>query len=80
MSIINNYFPPEIINWFCDDWITYLYYPKYLYKMNGYFIQNLGGKPRYDIVGENKEEWDKMTLITKNLIDSATPNLLKLLP
>ena len=79
MSIINNYFPPEIINWFCDDWITYLYYPKYLYTMNGYFIQNLGGKPRYNIVGEDKEEWDRMTQKTIKLIEVSKHALNKLL-
>ncbi len=75
MEIINNYFPPEIINWFCDDWITNLYNPKHLYKMNGYFIQNIGGKPRYDIVGETTEEWDKMTQKTTKLVEKAKVNL-----
>lgn len=79
MEIINNYFPPEIINWFCDDWITYLYNPKHLYKMNGYFIQNIGGKPRYDIVGETTEEWDKMTQKTTKLVEKAKVNLEALL-
>lgn len=78
MEIIKNYFPPEIINWFCDDWITYLYYPKYLYKMNGYYIQNIGGKPRYDVVGEQGEAWQKMTQKTMDLIKEAMPKLVTL--
>ena len=79
MEIINNYFPPEIINWFCDDWITYLYYKQHIYIMNGYFIQNIGGKPRYDVVGESGEEWQKMTQITMQLIKKSKPNLERLL-
>ena len=72
MSIVNNYFPPEIINWYCDDWITYLYYPKYLYKMDGHFIQNSGGQPRYDII------WDMGQKIIK-LINDSKHNLQKLI-
>tara|TARA_Y100000741_G_C18063303_1_gene481432 strand:- start:144 stop:293 length:150 start_codon:yes stop_codon:yes gene_type:complete len=47
--------------------------------MNGYFIQNLGGKPRYNIVGENKEEWDKMTQKTMVLINNSKNKLQKLI-
>ena len=72
MSIVNNYFPPEIINWYCDDWITYLYYPKYLYKMDGHFIQNSGGQPRYDIIGDVDQK-------TIKLINNSKHNLQKLI-
>ena len=54
-------------------------YKKHIYIMNGYFIQNIGGKPRYDIVGETGEEWQKMTQKTMQLIKNAKPNLERLL-
>lgn len=72
MSIVNNYFPPEIINWYCDNWITYLYYPKYLYKMDGHFIRNSGGQPRYDIIGDVGQK-------TIKLINDSKHNLQKLI-
>jgi len=42
------YFPPEIPNWFCDDWINEVYTP--LYLPPEYTCFNTGGKPRYTIV------------------------------
>ena len=49
-SLFGYYFPPEIINWFCDDWINYVYR-----GINAYFplahhsCVNIGGSPRYTI-------------------------------
>uniref|UniRef100_A0A6C0C2U0 Glycosyltransferase n=1 Tax=viral metagenome TaxID=1070528 RepID=A0A6C0C2U0_9ZZZZ len=51
MDIFGYYFPPEIKNWFCDDWITKVYYPKYFYQTDNYII-NIGGTPRYKVIGE----------------------------
>lgn len=51
MERFNFYFPPEIKNWFCDDWITRVYYPKYFYPMKNKFIVNQGGNPRYNPSG-----------------------------
>jgi hypothetical protein len=51
MEIFGFYFPEEIKNWFCDDWITKVYYPKNFYKINHYIL-NMGGNPRYDIIGQ----------------------------
>ena len=50
-ELFGYYFPPEIKNWFCDDWITKIYYPKYFYQIDHY-IENQGGKPRYEVIGE----------------------------
>ena len=33
MEIFSVYFPPEIVNWCCDDWINFVYYPKYIYPL-----------------------------------------------
>ena len=51
MELFGYYFPPEIKNWFCDDWITKIYYPKYFYQIDN-FIVNIGGTPRYKVIGE----------------------------
>jgi hypothetical protein len=53
MEIFGFYFPEEIKNWYCDDWMTLTYYPKFFYTIN-HFCQNLGGTPRYNIIGSLK--------------------------
>lgn len=51
MEIFGFYFPKEIKNWFCDDWITKIYYPNFFYLLN-HKLRNMGGEPRYDVVSE----------------------------
>jgi hypothetical protein len=46
-EIFGFYFPEEIKNWFCDDWINEVY-PKII--IDGLTCRNTGGKPRYNIV------------------------------
>ena len=44
------YFPPEIINWFCDNWINDVYRGlKQFYPLKKHLCVNLGGTPRYDV-------------------------------
>ena len=43
------YFPPEIPNWFCDDWINEVYEPVQRLPA-GYTCFNSGGAARYEIV------------------------------
>lgn len=50
MEIFGYYFPKELKNWYCDDWMTMTYYPKFFYTIN-HFCQNLGGTPRYTVIG-----------------------------
>ena len=52
-EIFEYYFPPEIINWCCDDWINVVYRPKYFYPLTKHFSQNMGGRPRYMINHES---------------------------
>lgn len=48
-QIFGFYFPPEIINWGCDDWMTEIYEKhNMVYRLPQKFL-NLGGKPRYKI-------------------------------
>ena len=53
MEIFGIYFPSEIVNWCCDDWINFVYYPKYIYPLKNHFCLNLGGQPRYIINNDN---------------------------
>ena len=52
MEIFGFYFPKEIKNWFCDDWITKIYYPEHFYLIN-HQLRNIGGVPRYNIVSQS---------------------------
>ena len=49
MEIFGYFFPPSIINWYCDNWISEVYYPKHSFKLNQHYAPNLGGKERYEI-------------------------------
>ena len=49
MEIFGFYFPEEIRNWFIDDWITFVYQPKYYFPLLTTKVINSGGDPRYDI-------------------------------
>jgi hypothetical protein len=44
------YFPREIKNWYCDNWIIELYKPNGFMPLQNHTCMNLGGKPRYDII------------------------------
>lgn len=50
MELFGYYFPPDIKNWYCDDWMTKVYYPDYFYLIHN-FIKNTGGEPRYEVIG-----------------------------
>ena len=52
MEIFGWFFPKEIKNWFCDDWITKIYYPEHFYLIN-HQLRNIGGVPRYNIVSQS---------------------------
>lgn len=54
MELFGYYFPTEIINWCCDDWINLIYRKlgKY-YPLTNHYCDNLGGKPRYIINNDN---------------------------
>jgi hypothetical protein len=50
MELFGYYFPPEIKNWFCDDWINEVYRRlNAFYPLQNHKCENLGGNPRYDI-------------------------------
>ena len=76
MELFGYYFPPEIINWFCDDWITKVYYPEYFYQINNYII-NVGGQPRYEVIGEIFNPNDPTFCACNRLIKSDRAKLQK---
>lgn len=48
MEIFGFYFPEELLNWYCDDWIGDIYYPKYKTRLIDFKINNEVGA-RYNI-------------------------------
>lgn len=54
-ELFGYYFPPDIINWFCDDWINEVYKKmNHFYPLKNHFCNNIGGNPRYDINNDSK--------------------------
>jgi hypothetical protein len=50
MQLFGYYFPPEIINWCCDDWINEVYKGiSCFYPLREHLCINAGGPPRYII-------------------------------
>lgn len=50
MELFGYYFPPEIINWCCDDWINDVYKNiNHFYPLERHSCVNVGGNPRYDV-------------------------------
>lgn len=47
LLIFTTYYPVELTNWFCDDWITQVYRINKKDKHLQHRFMNTGGKPRY---------------------------------
>ena len=55
MELFGYYFPEEIINWCCDDWINEVYIKiDKFYPLTSHYCVNLGGQPRYYINNDSK--------------------------
>lgn len=63
MEIFGCFFPEEIKNWFCDDWITHVYYPEHFYIIKCY-LKNMGGEPRYKV--ETNCPWEQLVSKARN--------------
>ena len=47
-ELLSYFFPPEILNWHCDDWVNHVYGLRgHLFRLDGCYIENKGGKERY---------------------------------
>jgi hypothetical protein len=51
MEIMSYFFPPEILNWCCDDWINEVYKPNNFFPAVNHYCSNDGGAERYEING-----------------------------
>jgi hypothetical protein len=77
MELFGYYFPLEIINWFCDDWINEVYKGiNHFYPLQNHLCINIGGQPRYDInniIYTSQEHFDttrqEMTMLCKSIVD-----------
>ena len=47
LEMFGSFFPVAIKNWLCDDYITEVYKPDYLYVFDDCYILNKGGDERY---------------------------------
>lgn len=74
MEIFGFLFPPEIKNWFCDDWITKVYYNTGKFYIIDKYINNVGGTPRYNIVGSLQQN-DPTKLLCDELINEHARKL-----
>lgn len=60
MIMFKYYFPPEIINWFCDDWINEVYRCiGRFFPLKQHFCINMGGQPRYVINNQTHNNQDE---------------------
>ena len=66
-EIFKFYFPPEIINWFCDDWMTKIYWEDLLYPLLDKWCMNSGGAPRYTSPRINNT-YEKQHALSETLI------------
>ena len=66
-EIFKFYFPPEIINWFCDDWMTKIYWKDLLYPLLDKWCMNCGGAPRYTSPRMNNT-YEKQRALSDTLI------------
>ena len=50
METFGYYFPEELVNWYCDDWINQVYKgASCFFPLVNHVCENLGGDPRYHI-------------------------------
>lgn len=47
LQIMEFVYPPQIKNWYCDNWLFEVYPKKYRYWRKDYPLLNMGGDPRY---------------------------------
>jgi hypothetical protein len=53
-DIFGFFYPHEIPNWGCDNWLAEIYPDKYINWLKSYPLLNLGGEPRYEIIFNEK--------------------------
>jgi hypothetical protein len=83
MELFGYFFPPEIINWGCDDWINLIYKGiNAFFPLRHHFCDNIGGKPRY-LINNEKDRFqgrqDMMNMLDKvrNIADDLAKRDIK---
>jgi hypothetical protein len=67
MELFGYYFPEEIINWCCDDWINEIYKKiGRFYPLQTHYCINVGGQPRYTI-NNDPTFYSNMVFLTPKL-------------
>ena len=75
MELFGFYFPEEIKNWYCDDWITIIYMnANKLWTCNKRII-NKGGKPRYEPIHVSDDQSSTMKQLCDNLVNKYKTKL-----
>lgn len=76
MELFGFFFPEEIINWCCDDWINSVYIDvRMFYPLASHYCINVGGEPRYLINNDGgfrmrfKKSVEKLRSDTKKISD-----------
>lgn len=62
MELFGYLYPPSIINWYCDNWISEVYLPNYFFKLNQHYAPNLGGPERYNIERDKTSYLDELII------------------
>ena len=59
MELFGYYFPEQIKNWYCDDWINAIYKNiNKFFPLSNHLCINIGGNPRYNIGNlEKNNDW-----------------------
>lgn len=68
MEIFGFYFPKQIKNWWCDNWINAVYAPNHLYILKAYIVENRGGDPRYTHTEKKPENFDYLLNLGKKIL------------
>ena len=63
IDIFGYYFPEEITNWFCDDWINEVYKNcNCIFYIGNYIAINMGGVPRYEPKSDIRKLCDELVI------------------
>ncbi len=67
MEIFGYYFPPEILNWYCDDWISDVYKNDYFFRFIHHIAPNMGGEERYRVERDKTQYFEQIEIGKKTL-------------
>jgi len=62
MELFGYLYPPSIINWYCDNWLSNIYLPNHYFQLNQHYAPNLGGPERYNIERDKTSYLDELII------------------